>query len=277
MDFLFGKDETTVDQVSTQITKDVSKILNETVMNNFTTSVSTNVIEIENCKITGVDMTQGNIVTLNTEAIQAAQSSGELDSTTKNRLHQAAEVTKQNFGASLRTKSETFNSNSTIINDIYSEVATTVQANCFANLLQSNVVNIVGGDRCEITDSTFGQENVVEFISKCTQNAVIENSLFKDIANDVDQTATVTEENTIAGILDAALGPFGMIAMAIIGGVILLIVIVTSMGGGGEKKSGMDPAMLMMMMQSQKQSAMQSPQFQQARRMASQGMARRTG
>lgn len=176
--------------IANQISKDVTEITTSNILDNYTTNVNTNEINISGCAVKGIVIKQGNVVTIKVDALNDATSNTKLTQEMVQKLSQKAESTKGLFALEFGSTQEAM-TNTNIVNDIYTQVATETMTSCIANLTNVNRVNLTN---CAAEDLLFDQKNIMDFMSSCTQRAVTENELFKSVVQDVDQSATTTAE-----------------------------------------------------------------------------------
>lgn len=228
-----GGNVSKTEAITKQVTEDMTKIQTDNIMETFVTRVSNQDLKVVfgPCTVKGVNIGQVDQFNLNVDAIQKASTTNEIDLEMTSKIKQKAEQTKQMFSLELAS-TDIVKTDSDSLTKAYTEIFTESRSTCFTNLTntQNLDVEFSGGDsgQCLVEDVNVTQEMISDVVMNCTQDIVTNNDIIKKIISDIDQTATSTEENTIAGIIDSILsGLTAPLQMAVIAvGVIFVILIV---------------------------------------------------
>lgn len=231
------------ENVATMISRDITEMHTETIQSTFAkteTSQDMN-IKIGACTVKGASFSQKSTFKLDVKALQEAATENKLDSATKNKLKQKAESVKESI--SLRTGADYTRNISDSLAEAYTDIYTKTRQDCYLDLTNKQTMNLeISGEGCNVEDVPFTQEILTEAVLSCTQKAVTDNDVVKKITQDLDQTASSEEKNTIAGVISSILegltGPIAIVAA--VAGVVAIIAIVMYGGSifgssGGEK------------------------------------------
>lgn len=197
-----------VENEVTSISRDITNITNSAISNNFTTVKQENIITIgSGCTLKGTKISQKNTVSVNIKAMQEMKSINDMSSQITNDLAQAAELQKQSFSLKFGDN-DLVNNNANIFNDIYTEITNEAVMNCFLDVVQTNIVDML--PNCELDNVQLEQENLATLMSECVNKAAFGNTKLTDLMNSVSQDASSAEEGVLSGLLG---GPFVMIAI----------------------------------------------------------------
>ena len=215
----------------------MTDIHTETIMNTFAKTVNTQDIKLKigSCTVKGLNMSQKAQVNLDVKAMQDAAQSNDLTVDMQNKLKQKADATTQMFATEIGS-SDTVRTNANVLTEAYTQIYTKTRHDCLLDLTNSQKLDVeISGADCQVEDLNLNQDIIATAVMNCSQKAVADNAIIKKIVNDIDQSATSKEENTIAGWIDSFMagvtGPV-MLMMAI-GGALALIVVVMFLKDGG--------------------------------------------
>jgi len=230
-----GGNQSKIDNLSKQISSDVTGIMSDTNMELFTKVTNVNDINIGACKIgaTGhVNVNQDNLVSINVKGVQKSVSSANLDTNITQKLAQTATRTKQMLALEI-ANSDTIKNDSEAINTAYTQIAQKTQTKCRAELLSKNLFK-AGGEGCAVDNFVSNQDNLATMISDCTQDATNKSDVIKKLTQELVQTGVIETKNTLNELLQTAMdaltglfkGPMVIIAVVVIVVVIVAGIIV---------------------------------------------------
>ena len=114
------------------------------------------------------------------------------------------------------------------IKGIVDETAASLTDTCSLKALHTNYINAKQKSCAPVTVKNISQSVTAEAMAECVQKQLEHNASYQHVTNKISDSLEQIEKNTIAGILDALMGP-----MIIIGVIIALVIGSTLMGGGG--------------------------------------------
>ena len=168
-----------------------------------TTGGASNVLNMINgCTLQNTEINMNASFTASAESVAKAMTDQGMKNEINTAMAQVAENITQTLSANL-SNAETENITN-LVQDMTNNMTNENISECISNVFATNTVNC---DASSANNVTLDFDATADFVGKCYQQVEGRQALEQAISNVIDQSAANTQENSIAGLLEAATGP----------------------------------------------------------------------